>query len=739
MKNKTVIVILSAAALLLGFIFFFEKGSTTTRELVERKGRVFVDFKRDAVNHLVVRNTAGVAITIEKDINADNMDEGTWQITAPKKLEADQTEVRAILSAIDFLLSDRVVQGKEHLSDPKFGMLNPRITASFTVRGKTTKLSIGSDAQGEKVYMSTDEQPDRIHAVEHDFFTALDKDLSRLRSKVLVYANLAESIGIEIFHTNTAIKLEREEAAAWKIEQAGVLIGADEDQVRELINTVQELKADEFVADDVDSEGLQAMGLATPTLSFRAELKGGETTALLVGKPCPGADNQVYLTIENSGIVACAKDNFIPVFERPATRLRENRVATFHEDDAAKIELKQGDKTLVLTRESEQWQIDADDLSLEPEAVSNLLGALKETRASKILTGETATAELGTPLCEVKITLTDNAGELSLAIFEGETPETVLVRRADEAALLSVDSALLERTRPVALDYRRRTIHNGETNDVEKIAIKGPTSQELDRKDGAWEVVSPIKLAADNSGARGLAALLAEIEVIRFVASSASADHGLDNPFATLTAGFATTVEVGDDRQDRTGVTEISLELGSDLGNGERYARLRGDDETVFIVGPEYSAKIERPLTARDLFQFDETKLTQLAIKMGETELILDREGDKWSTPNSLAIDTVALSRLTSDLAGMKTVVANSFGTAQPGLDPPTVSVKITISEDGEAEPSVTTVLVGPKSETASENGYLARRSDLSLDVVIPARIVDDITQFVQTSIPSAQ
>ena len=105
MSNKTVIVILVVAAVLVGFIFLFERDTLTTSEQMARKGRVFTDFKKETITSFALKGISGQEIVLKK-VSSPTDTEETWRITAPRTLDADNSEVREILSALDFLLID---------------------------------------------------------------------------------------------------------------------------------------------------------------------------------------------------------------------------------------------------------------------------------------------------------------------------------------------------------------------------------------------------------------------------------------------------------------------------------------------------------------------------------------------------------------------------------------------------------------------------------------------------------
>jgi hypothetical protein len=729
MRNRTVVVVLVLALLLVGFIVLFERDMMTTSEIEERRNNVFKHFKRDLVESLTVRGAGGEEISVERAA-ADETAEEKWRITSPKVLDADDSEVRSILSAIDYLLIGRTVKGKDTKSDARFGLSNPRVKASFTIRKKKTSFGIGSDATGDKVYVAVDGDEEEIFAVDKEFLGSLDKALDDLRSKKLVAETMADAVEIEVQRREESYKLKREKDSPWRIDMAGSWILAAEDQVGELLRTVGDLKAEKFIADDVKDDDLDRWGLADGLRSVTITVPDGEKTEVRIGTACPSEENQVYVYVAGSGSVVCADDGFVPVLERPKARLEEKRPAVFQDEDVTRIALDRGGKTLTLERKEDAWKLaDKEGPALDAGAVAELLKALRETRAVEIEVGEAAVSGLGEPIASVAMSIAEDSSPVKLGLFKSEKEDTDLVRRDGEAAVLAVSKDLLEKVSSDVLAFRERKIANGDKYDVERMQIRGAAGQVLEKKDGSWMLVEPLQTAADGTAARELAGLIAEIEAKRFAAAEAAPMHGFEKPFAVVTASFAKEEEV-EQGKDKTGSKEVVLEIGAIEKGAERFARLKGDDKTVFVVSEEYEHAVSSPMIARDLFQINETEIKQLSFAVGAKEQVFKHNGELWSGPDGVEIDSAEIKRILADLGGLKTLRAVSFGTQKAAFGATTLVLKSWTTEQLEkGEPSAMTI--GQKSDKAEEDGYFARLEGLDATFALPARVIDELVAFI--------
>ncbi|MCP4677020.1 MAG: DUF4340 domain-containing protein [Deltaproteobacteria bacterium] len=737
MKNRTTIIILAVAVILVAFIYFFERDTMTTSEREERKGRVFTSLRRDHVDGLSIRGTGGQEVVLKQIAAPDLEGEEQWKITSPRKLDADDSEVRAVLSALDFLLANRRIEGSKRREEDQYGLGSPRLKASFTIRGEKTSFGIGADAQGKKVYLGIDGENEVFYAVDSDFLESMDKSLNDLRSKKLVSSDIAEPNAVELSLEEGTTKLRLEKSGSWQVETGGHWILAAEDQVSELVRAVSDMKAEEFVADDVKEEDLKKYGLADGARAISLQLPGDEKVTVRIGDKCKDKKHRLYLTAVGTGTVICATDGFMPVLERPATRLWEMRPAVFREEDVTRISLASGTSTLVLEKGEDQWKFaDKDDTPIEQNAVTDLLGALKEIRASSIEVGDAATTSLAEPTAKVTLALAGDEAGIELHLFGEPGGDTEKLRRSGEPAVLTFPKGLIKQARPDALAFRDRQITNGDKNDVEALSINGAVSQKVEKKDGAWKVIEPVQIAADGTASRKLAELVADLKVARFASAKALPEQGFAKPFATVTARFTEEKE-SEEVVDRTGSFEVTLEIGAVAGEGERFGRLRGEDPTIFVLGPEYEEAVSRPLVARDLLQIDDTEIVKLVLVVDEKEFVFEREKETWQAKTGTLSDTENLKRLVADLGGIKAIRAASFGPAGSEFLAPSLVVKSFRGEQKE-KGEATVITIGQKSADEKEDGYFARRGDLNVTFVLPARIVDELIALARGGVSDA-
>jgi hypothetical protein len=747
MKNRTAILIILVAAGLLAFIFLFERDSMTTTEREGRAGRVFVDFQREAVTGLDVRGTDGKRVSLERrDGDAADPAAERWVITGgERELTADSGAVRQLLSAIDFLLEDRVVREPGALEDPAFGLVQPRVEVSFTARGRTTSFKVGADGTGGKVYLAVDGR-DGIVAVEREFLGEVDKNLDALRDKRLVEQQLSSALALTVTGGNAALRLVRDgEQAPWRVTTSGVGILAAADRAGNLLRELGRLEAVRFIGDGIGSEALGGYGLEPAARAVEISLPGDGRVEIRLGSGCADDGKLIHATVVGSGTVACVEGAILDELAGGPERFRELRLAPVREEDVVRIQLLRGKETLTLEREegSSTWAATGVEGApeIDGEAVTGLLGRLSAARASELVAGEQAVAGLGEPLARAVLHLAGEQPSVELAFHPRPEPERVAVRRGNEAALLTVEAALLEVVAPDLLALRARAVVTGEIEDATKLELAGPVAFTLEKREDEWAITGPVALAADGTAARQLTERAARIEVERFAAAAAAPEHGLDRAFARLTATFAEEQagDGGKQASDRTGERRVTLEIGAETGagDGSRFARVAGGDGAVFVLAPAWIRDLGRPPVARDLLQFEAEPFRRVVATHTGGAITVAREGEGW-VGAAPGFDKAAFGRALADLAAVRSIRAVALGrdAGAAVAGEPRLTLELT-REGEEAGAGPIRIIFGGPSDDPSENGVLARREGVDAAFVVPARVVDDLLAALGLAAPA--
>ena len=738
MSNRTVIVLVAVAAALFAFIYFYDRGRMTTSELEGRKDRVFADLKTDSVDRIELRGTSGQAIALVRDPKPAGADaETAWRIESPKALKADGAAVREILSALDFLVKKRVVVGKAERAKPQYGLDKPAVTASFTARGEKTSFRIGSGAgAADTVYVAVDGREDELYAVEKEFETSLDKGLDDLRDKHLVADPVDGALGLEVVRSGETISASRKTADdPWTISRGGAVMLAAADQISSLLSDIGNVRAEEFVADGAAGAPLAQYGLDAPSYRITVRLPKGEPLVLSLGKPCPKG-GQVYAAVGGSSAVACVSDEIATSAGRPASRFSETRPLVFADDEVEKVTLTRGAKALAFERDEDKGWIASGqkDVPIDGDAVAKALAALRETRASKVLAGADAIASLGAPIATVSLAREAGLAPLELALYAADPKAAdasgVRARRGGEDGALAFGAELLAAIPADLLAYRDKTMENGATADVDELRIEGSSPQKLNHAEGVWKYDAPSGIEADGAAARGVAELVAEAKVERFVAEKAEPSFGFGAPFAKVTAHFKKRDDGGKPGEKGEGEKSVTLEIGAPAGDdGSRYARFAGSDGLVFVLKKESVELVAQPLASRDLLAIEANDVVKIALTANGTTLTATRDGDAWKAEGA-AVDAEELKRKVGELGALRAIRGEAFGPAV-GFDSPALKIEAWTQKQLDDKAAPTTLLFGARTPDAKEAAYTARKDGVDVTMVTAARLIDDLIALV--------
>jgi Domain of unknown function (DUF4340) len=177
---------------------------------------------------------------------------GSWAITQPKAMAADQDAASALVNALASVSSDRLIEEKAgDLSG--YGLVNPSQTISITKKdGKTETLLVGDDTPtqaGTFVKLANDA---RVFTIPTYVKTSLDKTPKDLRDKRLLTFNSDKLSRV----TLNAIEFAKSGASEWQILKPKPM-RADSAAVDELVRKLKDAKLDPGVSEEDAKKALQ--------------------------------------------------------------------------------------------------------------------------------------------------------------------------------------------------------------------------------------------------------------------------------------------------------------------------------------------------------------------------------------------------------------------------------------------------------------------------------------------------
>jgi hypothetical protein len=170
---------------------------------------------------------------------------GTWEITAPKPMSADQEAVTPLVSALSSLTSDRLIEDKSG-DLTGYGLASPSETITVTKKdGKTDTLLLGDDTPTQSGTFAKLANDARIFTIPSFTKTSLDKGLKDLRDKRMLTFNSDKITRV----TLNTLEFGKSGPTDWQIIKPKPL-RADGAQVDELVRKLKEAKIDTALSDE---------------------------------------------------------------------------------------------------------------------------------------------------------------------------------------------------------------------------------------------------------------------------------------------------------------------------------------------------------------------------------------------------------------------------------------------------------------------------------------------------------
>jgi Domain of unknown function (DUF4340) len=212
------------------------------------------------------------------------------------------------------------------------------------------------------------------------------------------------------------LDLAKGDAGKWQIT-APKPLGADQEAVSSLLNTVSSLNSDRLV-DDKASD-LSQYGLAQPSLELDVTSKDAKPQKLFLGDDTP-AGNAVFAKLESDPRVFTIANYNKTSIDKTANDLRDKRLLTVDFDRLSQIELVTTKQDIEFGRNQKEWQIvkpkplRADNFQVE-EIVRKLRDAKMEAASTDADAKKAAAAfASGTQVATAKVTDTASTQELQV-------------------------------------------------------------------------------------------------------------------------------------------------------------------------------------------------------------------------------------------------------------------------------------------------------------------------------------
>jgi hypothetical protein len=417
---KSSLLYLSVAVILGGYIWFFER---KPKEEEAAKKDVLFNFVADDVERITLINRKAPKTDDRELIVLTKNVSGNWAITKPRLLEADQNEVRNILSTATALEPEALIENPQDLVE--FNLQDPPIFIAFQHEGgKSATLFIGDKTINEQSYYAKAHHRPNVAVLAAASAGALIRTVPDLRNKVLYATGYAEARQVVMERPGRdAVHLERREDT-WKLRRPdGVWVTADEDETRQILNVVNGIRIQEFF----DRPNLSAMGLGDRhrgIIRIWPTEKSPQVEIVLGNK----MKDRVYVRRKDQPFAASVMDIFDRDTDKKWTDFRDKSAIRFVASEARKLTVGKTGKQIIFERSEEGvWSSPGRDRANE-EAMG-IIEALSVLRVQEFADRVDAnSAGTNAPLLTAEVSL-----------MNGKTRHYRFGKRLDDKVYLAAD------------------------------------------------------------------------------------------------------------------------------------------------------------------------------------------------------------------------------------------------------------------------------------------------------------
>jgi uncharacterized protein DUF4340 len=433
MKSRGLLVAVIVLAVLTGALYWSNHRKpvdSSVNASAETPPKILTINQSD-ITGVFIRKKGGEDVTLAKN------DAGKWQITAPKRLSADQDAVSSLLSTLSALNSDRLIEDKA-ASLEQYGLTQPSIEVDVTEKNKKIdKLLIGDDTpSGSAAYTAVASDP-RVFTVASYNKNSLDKTSKDLRDKRLMTFESDKVTRVELFAKKQAIEFGRNKEQ-WQIVKPGPF-RADGFHVDELVRNLSDAKMDLTGGDD-EKKTTGAFHSGVPVAIAKVTGASG-TQELQVRKnkddyyAKSGVVEGVY---KISSGVGSGLDKSLDDF-------RNKKLFDFAYADPEKIEMHDGSKNYSMSRSGEDWS--SNGAKMDAGSVRALVDKIRDLSASEFADGGFTSAILD-------ITVASNDGKRVEKVLIAKNGERFVAKRENEPALYELKAADITSLQESAADIK---------------------------------------------------------------------------------------------------------------------------------------------------------------------------------------------------------------------------------------------------------------------------------------------
>ncbi len=418
MKPRNVLVAAILLAALSGLVWWAKRHPQATGSAANTPPSPKVaDISQASVQQIDLKKKDGSTITLDRK-------GGKWTITAPEPLAADQDAVSTVVSSLNPVTADSVVEDKPaELS--KYGLTSPTLTVTVKEKnGKTDQLVFGDDVPaGSLVYARSSSSP-KVYTVSSSVKSSFEKGVNDLRDKRLLTFDSNQVTRVELVSGKSDIEFGKNNQNDWQILKPKPY-RADSFQVEELLRKLGDAKMDL----SGNSEDVKKIDAAFKEGQRVADAKVSDSSGTQTLEVKKNKDDYYAKSSVVKGIYKVSSD-LGKELEKPIDDFRNKKIFDFGFSDPTKIEVQSGDTTKMYEKSGNDWKLNGS--VVDSSSIQAFIDKLRDLSAAKFVE-----SGFTTPVLTVAVT-SNNGKRYEKAEF-AKSGDAYIARRENEPALYQLD------------------------------------------------------------------------------------------------------------------------------------------------------------------------------------------------------------------------------------------------------------------------------------------------------------
>jgi hypothetical protein len=433
MRFKTTLILFTIFVVLLVLVYFLEFRAKSQ----EDTGDKLVDLSSEDVQKIILKKGETV---IQFERAGDE-----WLITKPLEAKADKYEVNRLADDFSRLNIERVVE--ENATDlEKYGIPQTDVSLFYQGQQQPIKIQIGMENPLDKTFFAKREDEQRVVLIPSLLKSLLEKNVFDFRQKDIFRFETDQAKQIALNSKDIQWSAEKEDEE-WYLQKP-IHALAKKSDINDVLYSLSNMKAKEFVSEEKNDEEIKDYGLDNPEfeVSVTFPLENRQVTFSIQKK-----DAAVYATSSLSSKLIQVEDSILNDLGKSIEELREKKVCEFFAWEAGKLKISKGNLSLTLEKDEEDtWHFEeAQGEEADKDKVQSFLRTIEGLEAEKFVDPPLELQDYGleTPQAEVKIWVNeeeDKTKEIFILIgSEDEEAKKVYVKNARFEYLFLVDSSFL--------------------------------------------------------------------------------------------------------------------------------------------------------------------------------------------------------------------------------------------------------------------------------------------------------